>query len=196
MFLSYQLADGGAERAISLLTKGFLEANYEVGLVLYVNKNNEYSLDDSIKVYRLNTDRIGTKSSLLRKIKRIRMIRDCLRDFQPDFCIPFLKDIVIETCIASQGKFPVIATIRNMPVETNSVAIAVRDWFYGKCDAVFMQTEEPKQYFGENIVNKAFAVPNAVDDNLINLGKKDVIRMLYRIWLHLVDLTVKKITRC
>lgn len=185
LFVSYQMSNGGSERAISVLSNEMIKLGYVVGLILYVRKPKEYPINDEVEIFVINDGRQLSCNPFLRKYNRIKKIKRVLEKFQPDCCIPFLKDMVIETYLASKNRWPVIATVRNKPIENNVFAVWVRNFFYGKCEAIFMQNESQKKYFNKKIIKKTFIVPNAVGEDLYKYGKKRAYNK-----------TIKKIITC
>ncbi len=170
LFVSYKLCDGGAERVLSKLANALSGRGIDVSVLLYQRFENEYILNDSVRVLELGEDAHKGRNGVSRMINRVKAIRRIIKRERPNFVIPFLDSMVRESQLAARGlSCKVIATVRNSPYQVPETkgGRLLRNWFCRRCAAVFVQNEAQKAYFSKRIRKKTFVVANPLDDELL-----------------------------
>lgn len=176
LFVTYSLCGGGAERAVSVLSNALVKDGHDIGIFVYKPSRHDYYVHELICKYTLSHRYSETQgSSICRAFKRIKKIRQAIKSFKPDYCIPFLDTMVKETWFATIGlNVPIIATCRNKPNEKEKLNNAIRNFVFSFCPALYLQTESQGTFFSKRLQKKAFAVNNAVDMKFIQAGGQRV----------------------
>ena len=93
---------GGAERVVTVLASQLACEGYDIAVIKFFETASEYPIDESVKVFCVSCgdESAYKKLSRIEKIKRIRMV---LKQFQPDYVVPFLPHVAIQTFIAGLG---------------------------------------------------------------------------------------------
>lgn len=162
------LADGGAERVLTLLANEFAERSYDVSMVLVRGeKEDAYLLSEKVKCMRFKYG--GTSNKLKILWKRIRMLRMVLRENDYATVISFVYNINLVTLIAGLGlRVPIIVSERNDP----GIRWRYR-WqrkfenkLYGKAAHIVFQTKMVQDMYSFQIKLKSSVIPNPVNTNL------------------------------
>ena len=80
-FLIAYLGGGGAERVTTLLANNFAKKDYEVQLIVFSRKYNEYEIDNRVKVEFLPEYKNKGKDIIF----KIKVLRKLLSEFKPDY---------------------------------------------------------------------------------------------------------------
>ena len=169
-FVTLKLSDGGAERVISVLASELVKMNNDVSVLKYMDTEGEYEVSESVKLFTL----FDTADAMsISRIARIKAIRSFFKSNPCDVVIPFLDAMVGDTFVATIGmKCKVISTVRNNPDKTIGIGPKVKDFVFGLCDGVFLQTDSQKDFFSGKTQNKSFVVQNPVNKQFIEKGKE------------------------
>ena len=97
IFVTGSLADGGAEKVMSILASGCAELGADVTLVVLRPKKIVYPVSDKVKIVQFTDD------GKLATIKRIRKLHRVLKESAAEVVIPFLPIISLYTMIANIG---------------------------------------------------------------------------------------------
>ena len=172
LFVSRKLADGGAERVVSILCSSLVKLGYEVELLLYERVKNEYSIDPRIQISVIPAKRDNEKR-MHYQILRLKYIRDCIKRVKPDYILPFLCEDHVY--VASRGiKSIFIYPIRNNPAMDEPVLrkkIFRKIISYG-ANLIFLQTNEQRIFLGKRLQKKCFVLPNPVGEEIISANCK------------------------
>lgn len=160
VFFVGSLEKGGAERVISILSRQFVEAGYDIEILLYYDRNIYYQIDERIKITTIEFE-TGTK----RIASNVMWMRQYLK--KQDVCIiSFLAPFNIVALVAAWGlKNPIIVADRNDPrkVPEKFLVRKLRDFLYGFADRVVVQTSYNKAYFHKKVVRKTDIIFNPLD---------------------------------
>ena len=163
LFVIGTMANGGAERVISVLANRLNKKGYSVSIVTIIDNRVEYQLDDDIMHYsiELNGGRIQ------RNIERIRKLKKIIREVNPDAIISFLAIVNMTTLIANVGiGKQVIVSERNDPAKepAHKISRVFRNLCYRflGCDGFVFQTQDAMNYFGKKIKGKSVIIPNPI----------------------------------
>ena len=169
VFVAPKISGGGAERVVSVLSSSLAELNYQVDLILYERKEDEYPLSSKVNVHLLPGRKKG-QSKVNYLLNKYLYLRNLLKKIRPDVLIPFLPYQVEQCYAASIGLgIPFVVTVRNNPQfdTPNEKMRKRRDWIAKHADAVFLQTESQKDYFDNDIAINSFVLPNPVNDEVL-----------------------------
>ena len=103
------------------------------------------------------------------------MIRRIIKDFRPDFIVPFLTSPVRESFVAKIGlNVKQISTIRNNPREMSKLKGDIQRYVFNHSDRVWLQTDMQKQFIPNKAINKSFVLPNPVNEKVLNVQWKKI----------------------
>ena len=182
LFLIHSLNGGGAERVMSVLCSQLAMRGHEVHLGLFKRTDNDYPLNENVKIHMLSDKKRGS-GSLGNSKHRIDQYSSLIKDIKPDFVVPFMGTVVIESYLASRfKKTTFIATVRVDPVLAaySNAQKKMLSLIYSFSDAVFVQNEMQKQYFSEKTQKKTFVVFNPVSEAFLehlHKNEGDIIRI-------------------
>ena len=111
VFVLPNLSSGGAERVVTILSKGLIDKNITVDILLLQDDLVHYSVPDGVNVVCLNTKGMS-------RFQRFRTIRKYLKTIKKDkpILVPFQDSCLKNVLLAKIGlKIPVVATERNNP---------------------------------------------------------------------------------
>ena len=97
IFVTGSLADGGAEKVMSILASGCAELGADVTLVVLRPKKIVYPVSDKVKIVQF------TDEGKLATIKRIKKLHRVMKESAAEVVIPFLPIISLYTLIANIG---------------------------------------------------------------------------------------------
>ena len=160
------LTGGGAERVASVWANELVDAGYDVSLLLYGRCENEYLVDDRVRICTVASDYPAFKAmSYIERLKRMRRI---VKDISPDAAISFLPRMQIWMMVATFGRnLRRIETIRVSPWHINiSTSIEKFLWklTYLRADAVIFQTAEQAEFFSKSVRKKGVVVSNSITE--------------------------------
>ena len=78
VFVINSLGKGGAERVLSSLANSLCEKDYDVSIILAAANRVVYKVDERIKLYNLNSEKITKKTFIGRLRTRIKNIKNKL----------------------------------------------------------------------------------------------------------------------
>lgn len=179
IFISNEVANGGAGRVISVLANFFARKGYHVSVYSYNNRYETYLLDSLVKQIFL---KIRTKQKLTMKLDRIRQLRKAFRKNPDATIIAFEYFVNMQTIIAGLGgRNKIIISERNDPAQQDNRKIIkyMRDFLYRFADVLVCQTPDAKAYFPETVQKKTVVIPNPILEGLPDLfrgeRKKEIV---------------------
>lgn len=169
LFAIPTLAGGGAERVVSVLSDALIELGYDVAILLEKRVDNEYSINSKVKIYLFDETYSRNKGNKIsRIIKRNKIYRRVLKEYKPNYVIPFLVGMVREIYfIAKRMNINVVGTLRNNPKECSYIYRKIQDYVLENCTTVYLQTEEQRKFITKKANQKAFCVPNPVNNEVL-----------------------------
>lgn len=178
VFITYVLSNGGAERVMSLLANQ-VSLKYNCLVILYYKTKDEYVLNEKVKKEYIHPFYKIKNESILDRIKNIRKIREIIKDYKPDYVIPFLNTPTIDSFFAIKFlKVKLITTIRINPrYKTKRLQNWIRDFILKKSYMIILQNKEQLDYFHSKIRKKSKILPNPVSDKFF-LVRKDEIKII------------------
>lgn len=181
LFNTSSLGAGGAERVISNLANHFIKANDVI--ILVNNKSNiAYKLEKKIKIIDLDEKKI--KNNLIRNLMRIIKSKKIIESENPDIIISFLPIPSYRILLLKKLKIikkPVIISVRNDPKNecNNVISKYLMKTLYPVSDGCVFQTEEQKNYFGDDLKNKSTIIYNPIRDEFtkpnLNVKREQII---------------------
>lgn len=173
MFVVPYLYGGGAERVVSIWTSGLAELGMDVHLLLFYRVEDEYTINDKVKIHTLSKNRDEYKNlSALLKIKKMRAI---FKAMKPCYIIPFVSYVGTMCFFARIGlKSKIIETIRIDPRYSPKSKISrwfrnILVYFSKYC---MVQNQLQAQYFPKFMRKKIVVFSNPISDNILKHEKR------------------------
>ncbi len=173
MFVIPSLSFGGAERVVSVLSNELVAQGNDVQILIYFRTENEYPTDITVKKVYLSNG-FEDDYNKMNYYKRLALLRRITKAYNPDYIVPFLSHVCIQTCVALFGlDYKIIQTVRNNPktLPKNKLHRFLRDLFINHSYKTIVQNNEQKDYFCKKIHNKIFVLPNPVREELFQAEK-------------------------
>lgn len=179
LFIIPFLSNGGAERVVSIWTSELSKLNMDVHLLLFYRVNNEYKVNEKVKIHNLTNEKKEYEQLSLKS--KIKMIRNKLKEIKPDIAIPFITYVGILISLCSIGlKINIIETIRIDPKYSpnNKKMRFLRNlsvFFSKKC---IVQNREQLMYFPKIIQKKISIFANPIANEFLVSEKNFVDRKI------------------
>ena len=167
IFVTGSLADGGAEKVMSILASGCAELGADVTLVVLRNKEIVYSVSDKVKIIQFED------SGKFATFTRIKKLHQIMKKSNADAVIPFLPIISLYTIIANIGvgkkmimseRADPSAKLSKLPWKDKIGSFLMRRCgLYGLADWMVFQTPDAQAYYSKDIQKKSSIIPNPLD---------------------------------
>lgn len=162
IFVIVSMAGGGAERVIATLANRFVKIGIDTTILMTAGDTVAYELDPAIKLVAVGGVSGG---SLIKRLKRIRKMRECLKKNRDSIVISFgpgtsffavVADLLLNhTFLISERNDPVACPY---PIFRNLV--------YRRADRLIFQTEDAKKCFPKSLQERGVIIPNPIGKNL------------------------------
>lgn len=169
------LSGGGAERVVSRWANSLKNKGYDVNVLIYGHKENEYILDEKINLYTIA--KTYKDYQRLNYIKRLKIMRGIIKIIKADVIINFLPRMQIWVMLSSIGlKKRRIETVRVSPWEI-SQGNKIEKLLWRICmltsDKIIVQTKEQVSYFSKIEKKKCTVISNPISENFVKGKTKD-----------------------
>lgn len=156
IFIS-NLCSGGAERVVSIISRGFLKKFKEVEIILYYNDPIFYKIDNNIKIRIIEKE---TKSRNL--FKNMLWLRKNVN--KEDIFLSFLAPFNIIAILSLFLKKRIIVADRNDPnFDPENIFVRyLRNILYYFTEKIVCQTESNKKYFNKKIQKRISVIYNPI----------------------------------
>jgi GalNAc-alpha-(1->4)-GalNAc-alpha-(1->3)-diNAcBac-PP-undecaprenol alpha-1,4-N-acetyl-D-galactosaminyltransferase len=152
LFVIPGMQQGGAERVLSLMANYWAQKNNTVSVITFDNAEPFYSLNDKIKIYKLNSAKnsFGFFNFLVNNIKRTVAYFKYLRNIKPDIIISFTDNADVYCVLYNYFlHYPLIITQRTNPY-FNTLPKSIK-WLpgliYRSANAIVIQTAQTVQLY-------------------------------------------------
>ena len=161
--VGYLHGAGGAERQIIMLANALAKRKHEVHLIVLVENNSKYSIEQSVIVHDLTA---VEKRNGNRIVERFRALKSELTKIQPDVSIHYwLQSAYMCAMMKKSITGHVIYSERGDPgdAEYKGVLGIVRFLAFGRVDGFVFQSEGARDYFKGRVVKKSVVIRNSVE---------------------------------
>ena len=164
IFVTPDLANGGAERVTAILANELAHRGMTVEVVFMKDGIHVYQLSKLVKTYDFYSE--GNRVS--RAIHKIFRLRKLMKENINATFIAMLPFETFYTYLASWGlPNKIIYSLRNDPASMKGKFwYLIKKGIYPKADLIVFQTEEAKGYFPEKVRKKGKVIPNPVSNGL------------------------------
>lgn len=169
VFCTHKLADGGAERVISLWAKGFVAQGDTVSIILRSSSVRiQYDLPVGVKVYYLDVE---YKRNVVTYFKRILKLRKLFDEINPEYVITALGPWGLWAYLASLGRKRVVINTEHNTFERPQSAPMTRSLYFYKYIVnklfpfITVLTQADKDFIGKRLKN-VVVLPNPLNFNI------------------------------
>lgn len=160
---THKLADGGAERVISMWAKGFVAQGHIVNIILRNSDAKiQYELPIGVNIHYLNAKEEGRIKTF---IKRVSELRKLLDKINPDYVITALSPWGLWAYLASLGRKRVVINTEHNTFERPKSAPMSRSLYFYKYIVnklfpfITVLTQADKDYIGKRL-KRVVVLPN------------------------------------
>lgn len=162
LFVNASLTDGGSERAMTLVANQMAVLGHEVAMLLVRDKERTYEISPDVEVIQLT---YASTNKLVILAKRLKAIRDIIKNRRPDCVVSFMWDINVMTLVSTLGmNVRKVVSERAFPKsgERSRFGTLLANLSYRSADAVVFQTPDAMNCFPAPIRAKGYVIPNIV----------------------------------
>lgn len=183
LFVVPSLSKGGAERMVSRIsTELAKDKDFDVSILYFFDTENKYEVGNEVKLFNLSN---GDEKQYndISKVKRILKIRKYIKDYNPDYIVPFLDHVslyVFLACMLTKYSKRIICTERNNPSESKNIKI--KKFLFKKAKKIVVQNDGQKRFFSEKLQSKMVVIPNFLEDKYFEFEKeysKEIINVTF-----------------
>lgn len=181
VFTIGSLFGGGAERVVSVWSSALAEKGYDVSVIVHTRMENEYPMSEKVSIFSI--EEMFNPKGKTAILKRIFGIRKILKKLKPDVVISFLPNMQMYVRISSFGlRIKKIETLRSNFEHAEEVKNK-KQWMkcFEKGDAVILQTEGQKEFFGKDVQEKSVVIPNPISKVFAENCKEEYVQGSHKI---------------
>lgn len=174
LFVVPSLSKGGAERVVSILASELVNQGREAVVLTYFKTAQDYLVDPRVKVLCLS----GGMESDYEKIgslKRLALMRRMIMQENPDFILPFLDHVCIQTWVACWlSSLQIVYTVRLYPGKAESSALRkyLKKYLVEHSKATIVQNEEQRNFYESKARSHIHVLPNPVLADYFKISHK------------------------
>lgn len=174
LFHINSLGKGGAERVVTVLSRYFVEDEFDVVIVTLWRAKEEYELVDGARRINLEDElNKGTAGRIGRALKRFTYLRKIIRKEAPDIVISFCNKANFRSAYSMLGmKIPLLTSVRNDPKIDYAPYRAATKWMERKAAGCVFQTPDAKAFFTPAFQEKSRIIWNPVSEKYITAGRE------------------------
>ena len=174
VFVIVQLANGGAERALTTFANALAKMGEDVHIVCLEDAEDDYTVDANVKRHLLQASADSkSKRSVFSVIAAVRQLRNLSGDVIIPFCPPYSFYCCIHFAVLF-SKTKMIYTVRNnrknIPNKRQELLSRISSYL---ADGIWVQTQEQCRFFPKFMHKKIFAVRNMIDDRFLHILRTD-----------------------
>lgn len=164
IFVTPNLANGGAEQVTSVLASALAEKEIDVEVVFMKDGADVYQLSSRVKrrSFYFGGNRVSRIGGKIRRLRRL------MKENEGAVFVAMLPFETFYTYLASFGlRIRVVYSLRNDPASMkSSLDHFIRKVIYPEASQIVFQTEEARAFFPERIQKKGVVIPNPVSTGL------------------------------
>lgn len=168
------LEHGGAERVVSNLANRFAAEGYDVIVAVEWIGEVEYPLDPSIRHINIGiTEADEHRSRAAKYLLRIKRLKKCIRETNPDIVIAFAHLAIYRTLMATyRMKIPVLISIRTDPIGHYDGRLdkLYIPRLFPRADGCVFQTEGQREFFAPYLQENSRIILNPLSEKYIGVA--------------------------
>ena len=160
VFVLPDMAGGGTERVVALLSNEFVKRGYPVTVLLFAGNHTAYPLDERVEVFTAG-EASGGKPLL--QLRRLVVMRRFYRKNKGCYVFAFSAMGAVFSAVAAFGiRHRMLVSERNDPSRYEHSLI--RNLAYGRAEKLVLQTQDMQGLFPARLRKKSVVIPNPVSD--------------------------------
>jgi glycosyltransferase involved in cell wall biosynthesis len=164
------LSAGGAERVLSVMASYWAGKGDGVTLMTLDSVASDFYVVDP-RVTRVGLDLMRPSPHLLagvlNNMRRLWVLRQAIRDVEPDVLISFMAETNVLVLLASRGLEPSVIVSERVDPSRHSIGTVwswLRRWLYHRADRVVVQSEQVRDWFSASVGRDQLTIiPNPVN---------------------------------
>lgn len=176
LFVIPSLSKGGAERVVCVLASGLVNIGYDITVLRYFKTEADYPIDQRVKIITLS-EGYEKDYNKISKLKRLKKIREIVKQVSPDYIIPFLRYVNLQIYLACSAKFRkrVVFTIRYSPYIKRGKNEVIHDFLINHFNKTIVQNQAQKYYFKKTAQDRIHILSNPVNDVFLSEERESKI---------------------
>lgn len=160
------LGRGGAERVVSILSKGFATLGHDVSIATEWVSDNEYTISENVRRVNVGlTSEDESKNRLSKIIKRYTKLREFVKKENPDVLISFCNKANFRAAVALLGlDVKLITSVRNDPQRDYAPYKLSTFIMKKRANGCVFQTPDAMDYFGSDFAKKSVIILNPLSE--------------------------------
>ena len=161
------LGRGGAERVVSILSKGFATLGHDVTITTEWVSDNEYTIAEDVKRVNVGlTPEDESKNRLSKIIKRYTNLREFVKKEKPDVLISFCNKANFRAAVALLGlDVKLITSVRNDPQRDYAPYKLSTFIMKKRANGCVFQTPDAMDYFGSDFAKNSVIILNPLSED-------------------------------
>lgn len=178
LFHLNSMGRGGAERVVSILSKGFAKQGHEVIVATQWVSEREYELDAKVRRISVGlTEADEGKNRIQKAACRLFRLRACVTQEKPDLVISFCCKANFRSAFSLIGKnIPLLVSVRNDPKTDYAPHRFPTAWMAHKAAGCVFQTPDAKVFFTKKLQKKSRIIFNPIAENYLSPGIEDKLQ--------------------
>ena len=178
LFHLNSMGRGGAERVVSILSKGFAQQGHDVIVATQWFSEKEYALDERVRRISVGlTDEDADKNRLQKAFCRLFRLRSCVTKENPDLVISFCCKANYRSAFTLFGKkIPLLISVRNDPKMDYASHKLANMWMEHKATGCVFQTPDAQAFFSPKLQKKSKIIFNPIAENYLTEEIEDKIQ--------------------
>lgn len=174
LFVVPALSNGGAERVVARISSELCKYDYDINILVFFSIDNEYEVHEKVKIHNLSKGNFNSYKKI-GTFKRLRLIRNKIKEINPDVILPFLDHIYVYTILAlffSKFIKKTYYLLRNNPRQENKKVAKIIKLLNNFSKKIIVQNQGQKDYFSKRKQKKIVVIPNPMDDKYLEYKKE------------------------
>lgn len=167
LFVNLRLTAGGSERVMTTLAGAFAEHSIDTEMLLLKEDVKTYDVNPNVKVTECYCPMRSSK--IIWHIKRIKSIRQAIKNSGADTVISFMWDINMNVILACFGLNKRVIVSERADPNNESRRRQFRfasKWILPRANVTVFQTPQVKNMYPKQIQKKSVVIPNPIPDTL------------------------------
>lgn len=172
LFIIGNLQYGGAAKMLKYVSSVMASKYERVDILALYDKSDAKNVDERVNIHNMG---LCSKTLLgLWRLTAILKLRKEIYKIKPDLICSFVSDISFLARVASLDMNLIFTSAeRGDPYSLPFIWKNIIKWTYFKSDFCFFQLIESSKFFGNNILNKSYIIPNPyISKNIIRYNSE------------------------
>lgn len=174
LFVIPSLSNGGAERVVSRISSSLSNKEYDVNVLTFYNTDNDYDIDDKVKVTNLSNGNYKDYKSIS-IFKRLKLIKEYIKETNPDVIFPFLDHVFVSVMLSvfftKYRKRTSFLIRNNLSFQSKKICFFLK-LLIPFANKIIAQNNGQKESLSKRKQKKTIVIPNPIDDKYFDYDKQ------------------------